>query len=143
GFYELVGETLPSMALARGAAMVARGWDRKQVQAAGEDAAERLLDLVTPYALPLIEEHKEAGRPVVLATTTPHDLVTPHAERLGFDDVVATRYAQADGVYTGRLEGEFVWARGKLNAVRRWAGEHGVSLRDSYAYSDSFYDLPL
>lgn len=145
-FYDLVGETLPSMALARGAALASRGWSRKAVRAAGEDAAEKLETLVTPFARPLIDEHRREGRPVVLATTTPHDLVAPLAERLGFDDVVATRYAEAEdgsGTYTGKLEGEFVWATGKLAAVRRWAAEHGVEMDQSYAYSDSVYDLPL
>ncbi|HEX9969708.1 MAG TPA: HAD-IB family hydrolase, partial [Acidimicrobiales bacterium] len=96
------------------------------------------------YAPGLVAEHHAAGRPVVLATTTPHDLVAPLAERLGFDDVVATRYAEDEsGAYTGRLEGEFVWATGKLGAVRRWAAEHDVDLRQSWAYSDSIYDVPL
>jgi putative phosphoserine phosphatase/1-acylglycerol-3-phosphate O-acyltransferase len=142
--YDIVGETLPSMALARGAALASKGWSQADVRKAGEAAAEKLEELVTPFARPLIEEHQRAGRAVVLATTTPHDLVAPLAERLGFDDVVATRYsASDDGVLTGGLEGEFVWARGKLAAVRRWAEAAGVSLEDSYAYSDSVYDLPL
>jgi putative phosphoserine phosphatase/1-acylglycerol-3-phosphate O-acyltransferase len=142
--YNLLGESLPSMALARGAALASKGRSRQAVRTAGEAAADKLEELVTPYARPLIDEHRKAGRPVVLATTTPHDLVAPLADRLGFDDVVATRYAEDDdGAYTGGLEGEFVWARGKLSAVRRWADEHGVDLAQSYAYSDSIYDLPL
>lgn len=142
--FDLVGETLPSMALARGAVLAVRGWSREAVREAGRTAAEKLETLVAPYARPLLDEHRQAGRPVVLATTTPHDLVTPLAERLGFDDVVATRYAEdGDGAYTGRLEGEFVWATGKLAAVRRWAEQHGVDVRSSWAYSDSVYDLPL
>ncbi|HEX2039751.1 MAG TPA: HAD-IB family hydrolase, partial [Acidimicrobiales bacterium] len=142
--YDVVGETLPAMALARAAAMAVKGWSREAVRDAGKAAAEKLETMVAPYARPLLDEHRAAGRPVVLATTTPHDLVAPLAERLGFDDVVATRYADdGHGVYTGRLEGEFVWARGKLAAVQRWADEHDVSLRESWAYSDSVYDLPL
>jgi putative phosphoserine phosphatase/1-acylglycerol-3-phosphate O-acyltransferase len=142
--YNVVGETLPSMALARGAALAAKGWSRDAVRQAGEKAAEKLEELVTPFARPLLDEHRKAGRPVVLATTTPYDLVQPLAERLGFDDVVATRYAaDDDGSYTGGLEGEFVWARGKLGAVRRWADDHGIDLAQSYAYSDSVYDMPL
>ena len=141
--YDIVGETLPSMALARGAAVAAKGWSSDAVRQAGKEAAEKLEDLVAPYAPALVAEHKRAGRPVVLATTTPHDLVTPLAERLGFDDVVATRYAEEGGSYTGQLEGEFVWANGKLAAVRRWAAGHDVDLARSYAYSDSVYDLPL
>ena len=143
GLFDLVGETLPSMALARGAALVAKGWPRERVEKAGRQAAELLTELVTPYAAPLVEEHKRAGRKVVLATTTPHALVTPLAEKLGFDDVVATRYAESGGVYTGGIDGDFVWSRGKLRAVQAWAKANGVSLRESYAYSDSFYDIPL
>jgi putative phosphoserine phosphatase/1-acylglycerol-3-phosphate O-acyltransferase len=142
--FDLVGETLPSMALARGAALNAKGWSRAAVQEAAREAAEKLDTLVAPNARPLLDEHRKAGRPVVLATTTPHDLIAPFAERLGFDDVVATRYGEdGDGRYTGQLAGEFVWATGKLAAVRRWADAHGASLADSYAYSDSIYDVPL
>lgn len=142
--YDVVGETLPSMALARAAAVAVRGWSREAVRDAGKAAAEKLESMLAPYARPLLEEHKRAGRPVVLTTTTPHDLVAPLAERLAFDDVVATRYAEDDdGTYTGRLEGEFVWARGKLAAVRRWAAAQGVEMGESFAYSDSVYDLPL
>jgi putative phosphoserine phosphatase / 1-acylglycerol-3-phosphate O-acyltransferase len=146
--YDLIGETLPSMALARGAALLSRGWAASTVRDAAEVAADRLERLVAPYARPLLDEHRQAGRPVVLATTTPDDLIRPFAERLNFDDVVATRYARAgtdeDGwTYTGGLEGEFVWARGKLAAVRRWAESHGIDVADSYAYSDSIYDVPL
>jgi putative phosphoserine phosphatase/1-acylglycerol-3-phosphate O-acyltransferase len=142
-FYDLVGETLPSMALARAAARLARGWSADAVRQAGKDVAQRLDTIVAPYARALIAHHRDVGQPTVLATTTPLDLVAPLAERLGFDDIVATRYAERDGEYTGSLEGEFVWARGKLAAVRRWAAAHDVSLADSYAYSDSFFDLPL
>ena len=141
--YDVIGETLPSMALARAAAVIAKGWSAEAVRQAGKSAADTLEDLVAPYARPLIQEHKAAGRPVVLATTTPHDLVWPLAERLDFDDVIATRYAEDGGSYTGRLEGEFVWATGKLSAVKRWAATNDVAMRDSYAYSDSVYDMPL
>ena len=141
--YDLLGESLLGMFLARAAATAAKGWMRSAVQKAAEDAADRLSDEVVPYARPLLDEHRRAGRPVVLATTTPYDFVAPLAERLSFDDVVATRYAERDGVYTGALDGEFVWGRGKLSAVRRWAEGRGVELAQSWAYSDSVFDVPL
>src|SRR5262249_36870477 len=95
-------------------------------------------------AAKLAAERRDAGRPLVLATTTPYDLVKPLADALGFDDVVATRYGvNDDGTYTGALDGNFVWAAGKLAAVRRWAHDHAVDLRESWFYSDSVYDTPL
>lgn len=141
--FDLIGETLPAVLLARGAARLARGWDADAVRAVGVEAAEELVGHVAPYARPLVEGHQAAGRPVVLATATPDHLVRPLAERLGFDDVIATRYHEEDGAFTGRLDGEFVWATGKRAAVASWAKAHGTDLAASYAYSDSVYDVPL
>jgi putative phosphoserine phosphatase / 1-acylglycerol-3-phosphate O-acyltransferase len=141
--FDTIGETLPAMLLTRQAAKVAKGWDRVTVQGAGRAAAKTLDGQVLPYARLLIAQHRAEGRPVVMATTTPYDLVAPLAELLELDDVVATRYGVADGRYDGTIDGEFVWGPGKLAAVRVWAESHGVLLQDSFAYSDSFYDIPL
>ncbi|MEN9644861.1 MAG: hypothetical protein RL238_1530 [Actinomycetota bacterium] len=142
--FNTVGETLPSMALARQAVALAKGRPRRAVQQAAEAAAAALAELVQPLAAPLFDEHRAAGRPVVLATTTPYDLVKPLADLLGLDDVVATRYGvNADGTYDGSLDGPFVWSAGKLSAVAEWATRHGVDLAESFAYSDSVYDTPL
>jgi putative phosphoserine phosphatase/1-acylglycerol-3-phosphate O-acyltransferase len=153
--FDLLGETRPSIMLARQAARMARGWVQEEVRQAGEWAADRLADAVQPFARALLDEHRQAGRLVVLATTTPHDMIRPLADRLGFDDVVATHYGVAEGRdgqdvgagdvarYDGTIAGEFVWGRGKLRAVQAWAAEHDVDLGDSWAYSDSFYDAPL
>ena len=141
--FNIVGESRPTMQLARQAARFAQGWSRLQAQEAGRLAAETLVGAVQPFASPLIDEHHAAGRRVVLATTTPYDLVKPLADALGLDDVVATRYGEADGKYDGTINGEFVWGRGKLRAVLEWARENDVSMEESYAYSDSWYDAPL
>jgi putative phosphoserine phosphatase/1-acylglycerol-3-phosphate O-acyltransferase len=141
--FDVVGETLPAMLLTRQAARMANGWNRAAVQAAGREAAARLKDQVQPFARVLIEQHHEAGRKVILATTSPFDLVQPLAELIGIDDVIATRYGEKDGAYDGSVDGFFVWGPGKLAAVRQWAQDHGVDVSRSWAYSDSIYDLPL
>ena len=142
--FNTIGETLPSMALARQAVTFAKGRQRSVVQQAANGAADALAALVQPLAAPLFAEHRAAGRPVVMATTSPYDLVKPLADLLGLDDVVATRYGvNADGTYDGTLDGPFVWSAGKLAAVREWAVQHGIDLAESFAYSDSVYDTPL
>lgn len=141
--FDIVGETLPSMLLTRQAARVASGWDRSVVQEAGKVAAERLAEDVLPYARVLIDQHHAAGRHVVMATTSPYDLVSPLAKAIGIDHVIATRYGERDGAYDGTIDGPFVWGPGKLAAVRAWAADHGVDVDRSWAYSDSIYDLPL
>lgn len=147
-FYDVFGESLPSMALARAAAFASKGWRVDEVAKAAEATADNLERRVLPYVPALLDSHRSAGRILVLATTTPCQLVESFARRLGFNEIIATRYGSRpdeQGVerMTGSIEGGFVWAQGKLRAVRNWAAEAGVDLKESYAYSDSFYDLPL
>lgn len=143
GIFNLIGETWPSMLVTRQGARAARGWPVDLVAAAAERAAEPLRDSVLPYADQLIERHRRAGRPLVLATTTPIDLIRPFAELVGFDDVLATRYGQRAGHYDGTIDGEFVWGKGKAREVAKWANRNERDLDASYAYSDSYYDIPL
>lgn len=142
--FDLLGENLPSIFLARQATLVARGKDSKSFDQAAVNAAEVIAELVHPFALALIEQHKAEGRRVVMATTTPTHLIQPLADRLGFDDVIATRYGtKDDGRFDGSIRGPFVWSTGKLAAVKHFAAQHDIELAESYAYSDSIFDLPL
>lgn len=143
GIFNLIGETWPSMFVSRQGARAAKGWPVELVQEAAQRAAGPLHDAVLPFAHQVIEEHRAAGRTLVMATTTPGDLITPLAEALGFDDVIATRYGRRSGHYDGTIDGEFVWGRGKARSVQRWAHLNDVDLDSSYAYSDSYYDVPL
>ena len=141
--FNTIGETRPAMLLSRQGARLAKGWDLDLVHQAAAMAAQPLADAIAPFAKPLFEEHRAAGRKLVIATTTPIDMVRPLAEALGFDDVIATRYGVSDGRYDGSIDGLFVWGKDKARAVAEWAGANGVDLDASYAYSDSFYDVPL
>ena len=143
-FFDAFGENRLAMTATRNAVRFTAGWSRSAAQRAGEVAADALVDMVPPFAQALIDEHRAAGRPVVLATTTPLDVVRPLADRLGLDDVIATTYGERDdGTYDGTIVGEFVWGPGKLAAVQAWAKERGIDLAESFAYSDSWFDVPL
>jgi len=141
--FGLVGETRTSMALARLSARAAKGWPVESVEDAARDAVPELLELLQPHAPSLLEEHRSRGRYLVMATSSPTQLVTPLAEALGFDDVIATTWAHAEGRFTGGIEGRFVWARGKWLSVRDWSRSHETAMGRSYAYSDSYYDVPM
>lgn len=142
--FEMFGETMPSMVLGRQAVHAMKGHSQEQVYAAAEQAADELAEMVQPYARVVMNSHREAGRTLVLATTTPIDLIEPFARKIGFDHVIATTYAVDEhGCYTGDIAGTYVWSRGKRDAVVAWASQHDVDLALSYAYSDSVYDEPL
>jgi len=142
-FYEQFGENWLMMQPARLASRAGAGWSVDAVADAMEGAAEELAGLLLPYAATVIEEHRDAGRLLVMATTSPLPFIKPFADRLGFDGAVATKWERDGDVFTGRMDGEFVWGRTKADAVADWATANGVNLSQSYAYSDSYFDSPL
>lgn len=143
-FYERFGETWVMMQPARLGSRTAKGWPIADVTRGAAAAAEEIADgMIQPFAEALFAQHRSAGRKLVLATTSPEPWVSPLAERLGFDAVIATKWETEGGFYTGELSGPFVWGRTKADAVLEWAQINGVSPARSYAYSDSYFDTPL
>jgi HAD superfamily hydrolase (TIGR01490 family) len=119
------------------------GWDVATVH---EIVRETLHDIVDPLvyaeAADLIEEHRAAGREIVIVSSSGAEMVEPIGEMLGADRVVATRMVTADGRYTGEIE-FYAYAEHKAEAMRLLADEGGYDLADCYAYSDSITDLPM
>jgi HAD superfamily hydrolase (TIGR01490 family) len=120
-----------------------KGWDVQQVR---EIVAEALHDLIDPLifeeAAELIEQHRLAGREVVLVSTSGSEVVEPIGEMLGTDTVIATRMVAVDGRYTGDIE-FYAYGEHKAEAIKELAAERGYDLADCYAYSDSVTDLPM
>ena len=119
------------------------GWDVATVH---EIVRETLHDIVEPMvyaeAADLIEEHRAAGREIVIVSSSGAEMVEPVGEMLGVDRVVATRMVTVDGRYTGEID-FYAYGENKAVAVREVAAENGYDLADCYAYSDSITDLPM
>ena len=78
------------------------GWDVATVREIVADTLHNVVDpLVYDEAVSLIEEHKLAGRDIVIVSTSGTEVVEPIGEMLGADRVVATRLEIVDGRYTG------------------------------------------
>jgi HAD superfamily hydrolase (TIGR01490 family) len=120
-----------------------KGWDVEQVR---QIVAETLHDLIDPIiydeAAALIEEHRAAGRDIVIVSSSGDEVVSAIGELLRADKVVATRMVVADGRYTGEIE---FYAAGpnKASAIAELAESQGYDLADCYAYSDSITDAPM
>ena len=119
------------------------GWDAEQVRSIVRETLHDLIDpLVYDEAVSLIEEHRAAGRSVVIVSSSGEEIVGPIGEMLGADRVIATRVEIVDGVYTGEID-FYAYGPHKATAMRTIAAEEGWDLGDCYAYSDSATDLPM
>ena len=119
------------------------GWDAAQVREIVNETLHEIIDpLVYDEAVRLIDEHKAAGRDVVIVSSSGEELVAPIAAMLGADHMVATRMVVEDGLYTGEI-GYYVYGPAKADAIRELAAARGYELAESFAYSDSVTDLPM
>jgi HAD superfamily hydrolase (TIGR01490 family) len=122
---------------------MATGWDVETVHEIVRETLHEIVDpLVYAEAADLIEEHRAAGREIVIVSSSGAEMVEPIGEMLGADRVVATRMVIADGHYTGEID-FYAYGENKAEAMRRVAVESGYDLADCYAYSDSVTDLPM
>lgn len=99
--------------------------------------------IILPKALELLASHRAAGDKLVIITATNRFVTGPIAERLGVETLLATECELQDGRYTGRSFDVPCFREGKVTRLNRWLEENGLSLEDSYFYSDSMNDLPL
>jgi HAD superfamily hydrolase (TIGR01490 family) len=119
------------------------GWDVATVREIVADTLHNIVDpLVYDEAVSLIEEHRLAGRDIVIVSTSGAEVVGPIGEMLGADRVIATRMEIADGKYTGGIE-YYAYAQEKATAIRELADTQGYDLASCYAYSDSVTDVHM
>lgn len=124
------------------AAMCA-GWPVQQVR---DIVAETLHELIEPLvyaeALALFDEHRAAGREVVIVSSSGEEVVGPIGEMLGVDRVIATRMVVENGAYTGEIS-FYAYGENKAVAITELAAQEGWDLAECYAYSDSATDAPM
>jgi HAD superfamily hydrolase (TIGR01490 family) len=121
-----------------------RGLPEKTIDRMGPEVMAAILPRVFPQMLEEVYAHQDAGRPTFIVSAAGNGVVEQLAHVLGMDGGIGTRYdVDADGNYTGRLDGPFVYGEGKVTAMEEFAAGHEIELAESYAYSDSLSDLPM
>ena len=96
-----------------------------------------------PGTVRAVKEHLALGHEVWLITAAPQELAQQISDDLGATGALGTIVGHKDGVLTGELVGQPLHGQAKRKAARKLAKERNISLRRSFAYSDSVNDLPL
>jgi HAD superfamily hydrolase (TIGR01490 family) len=104
---------------------------------------EVLKPSIFPGAIDLIESSRSIGLRQVLVTGALDVTVAPLARYLRIDDWITNRLEFVDGFATGRLLPPVMVNATKASWIRTYAEKEGLSLHDSYCYTDSISDLPM
>lgn len=98
---------------------------------------------IYPGAIELIDKSRRLGLRQVVVTGALDFSVKPLMDFLGIKDYAANHLEFVNGVATGRLLPPVLAAATKASWIRTFAEREGLSLSDSYAYTDSMSDLPM
>ncbi len=98
---------------------------------------------IYPGAIELIDKSRRLGLRQVVVTGALDFSVKPLMDFLGIKDYAANHLEFVNGVATGRLLPPVLAAATKASWIRTFAEREGISLSDSYAYTDSMSDLPM
>jgi HAD superfamily hydrolase (TIGR01490 family) len=114
-----------------------------QMNALREEFLEQTASRIRPAMLERVGWHRRR-RHVVVMITNSHGFITERiADQLGFSERICTQAEFKDGKYTGRLAGIPAYRAGKIHRLSTWLRDHRLDLGGSWAYSDSYTDLPL
>ncbi len=143
--YMLFGADESSLERARDEMLdLVSGWHKAEIESIIADTLDDVIEpLVFAEALFLIDEHKRAGRAVYVVSASPEEFVTPIAAMVGIEGVIATRIrTDRLGRYVPELE-QYVMGPGKVDAMHRVAERDDLDLSRSFAYTDSYTDIPM
>lgn len=104
---------------------------------------EQISKRLWPETVRIAQQHVKDGREVWLVTAAPLEIAEKIAHELGLTGGLGTVVESKDGIFTGKLVGKPLHGKAKRKAVKALALERHISLKRSFAYSDSANDLPM
>jgi len=111
-------------------------WHQRFMQA-------KIEQILLPKAQAIIDKHKAQGDTILVITATNSFVTGPIVKRYGIDNLLATNPEVKNGKFTGKVEGEPCFQKGKIAHLDRWLEQTGEDMAGSYFYSDSHNDLPM
>ena len=121
-----------------------KGESEDRLRFFADDLFEKVLKpAVFPGTFELIEKARSLGMRQVVVTGALDLSVKPLMEYLGIEDYAANKLEFVNGIATGRLLPPVLAAATKASWIRIFAEREGISLSESFAYSDSMSDLPM
>lgn len=108
---------------------------------------EVMRPMLTPNAQALVQQALDAGDLVAIVTATNEFVTEPIATAFGVEHLIAVQLQRdAEGRYTGGIQGIPSFQAGKIARVEQWLAGLGRQWSDFERisfYSDSINDLPL
>ena len=105
--------------------------------------SEKIEKILLPKAQAVVDKHKTQGDTVLVITATNSFVTAPIVKCYGIEHLLATNPEVKKGHFTGKVEGEPCFQKGKISHLNKWLKQTGESMKGASFYSDSHNDLPM
>jgi len=105
--------------------------------------SERIKEFIFPEIIDIINKHKAESRGLVIVSNSPDIFVKKIAGLLGIENYIATRLEIVGDKFAGKILGDIVYGKNKVNFAKEFSVKNNFDLSNSYAYADHISDLDL
>jgi HAD superfamily hydrolase (TIGR01490 family) len=122
-----------------------RGWTPQEAAPAFTWIAQQYVQpLVRPDVMARLRDHQTAGQRVIIVSGTPAPLLAEIGRQFGVEETVGTPLLLRGGRYSGACELPVCQGPDKASRLEAYLrGSDDVLWPQSYAYADSYSDVPL
>jgi len=104
---------------------------------------EVLHKFIFPEIIDIIKEHKAKNRVLLIVSNSADVFVKRVADFLGIKNYIGTRLEIINGRFTGKILGDIIYGKNKINFTKEFIKKNNLNLNNSYAYADHISDLDL
>lgn len=101
--------------------------------------------LMRQDVIKLLNEHRKKGHKIVLLSGMLNDFLEVVGSKLGADFTIGTKMEIKNNKYTGKIIQPLCFGENKAKLLLKHFAEKNIQLelKNSYAYADSIFDLPV
>lgn len=123
-----------------------KGSSREEILEASRWVADNyIVKLLRSDVVDILQQHKQSGHMVVIVSAAFNEFLEIVGQRLGVPNVIGTKLEVIDGIYTGKIIKPACFGRNKVKLLEEFINQNGLEIdpSSSFAYADSFFDVPL
>jgi|GEM_PF-2257779 len=141
-FLEKTGK-LPHKELMKKSLYILNGWDVAELRnVVHQSFYKKLVKNIQYGFFPILKDHAEAGHSIVFVSEVIHPLAQEFKHLFAGRTTLDTKLAQEHHCYTGKVKC-LCYKDVKARLLKEFAQRANIDLSKSYAYADSYADIPF
>ena len=104
---------------------------------------QRLKYYIFKDSIEIVKKNKNQDRKILIASNAIKFIPQRVTQFLNVDYYIGTKLEIENNKFTGKIDGDIIYGKNKVFAIKKFIKENNLSLKNSWGYSDHHSDLPF